>query len=59
MTGVHIHIAPGAHMGGEVLMEKGALVGIGATIAPRTVVGAWATIGAGAVVTKSVPLASP
>ena len=48
------HIAPGAHTGGEVVIEEGALIGIGATIAPRTTVGAWATVGAGAVVTKSV-----
>jgi len=51
----YVHIAPGAHTGGEVLIEKGALVGIGATIAPRAAVGAWATVGAGAVVTKPVP----
>jgi sugar O-acyltransferase (sialic acid O-acetyltransferase NeuD family) len=51
----YVHIAPGAHTGGEVLMEKGALIGIGATITPRTVIGAWATVGAGAVVIKSVP----
>lgn len=53
--GSYVHIAPGVHTGGEVLIEEGALVGIGATVLPRTAVGAWATVGAGAVVTKPVP----
>jgi sugar O-acyltransferase (sialic acid O-acetyltransferase NeuD family) len=51
----YAHIAPGVHTGGEVIIAEGALIGIGATIAPRTSVGAWATVGAGAVVTKPVP----
>jgi sugar O-acyltransferase (sialic acid O-acetyltransferase NeuD family) len=49
------HVAPGSHLGGEVAVEEGALIGIGATIAPRMIVGAWAIVGAGAVVTKPVP----
>ena len=53
--GNYAHVAPGTHTGGEVVIEEGALVGIGAIIAPRTSVGAWATVGAGAVVTKPVP----
>lgn len=55
VVGDYVHIAPGVHMGGEVVIEEGALIGIGATIAPRLSVGAWATVGAGAVVTKPVP----
>ena len=50
-----VHIAPGAHLGGEVVVEEGALVGIGATIVPRTTIGAWAAVGAGAVVVETVP----
>ena len=42
-------------MGGEVVIEEGALVGIGAIVVPRTTIGAWATVGAGAVVIKPVP----
>lgn len=53
--GSHAHIAPGVHTGGEVVIEEGVLVGIGATVAPRTSVGGWAVVGAGAVVTKPVP----
>ncbi len=51
----YVHVAPGVHTGGEVVIEEGVLVGIGATVAPRTSVGAWAIVGAGAVVTKTVP----
>lgn len=53
--GGYVHIAPGAHLGGEVVVEEGSLVGIGATIMPRVTIGAWAVIGAGAVVTRPVP----
>ena len=55
VVGDYVHVAPGGHIVGEVVIEEGALIGIGATIAPRLSVGAWATVGAGAVVTKSVP----
>jgi sugar O-acyltransferase (sialic acid O-acetyltransferase NeuD family) len=55
VVGDHVHIAPGVHMGGEVRIGEGALIGIGATILPRVSVGAWSTVGAGAVVTKDVP----
>jgi len=50
-----VHVAPGTHLGGEVVIKEGALVGIGAIVVPRTTIGAWAVVGAGAVVTKSVP----
>jgi len=49
------HIAPGAHLGGQVTVGAGVLVGIGATVMPRCHIGDWSTIGAGACVTKSVP----
>ena len=52
--GAHVHIAPGAHLGGDVTIEEGALIGIGATVMPRTQIGAWSVVGAGACVTKSV-----
>lgn len=51
----HAHIAPGAHLGGEVWVGEGALVGIGAAVTPRHRVGAWAVVGAGAVVLADVP----
>jgi sugar O-acyltransferase (sialic acid O-acetyltransferase NeuD family) len=54
IIGNYVHVAPGVHTGGEVVVADGALSGIGATVAPRMSIGAWATIGAGAVVTKPV-----
>ena len=55
VIGDHVHIAPGVHLGGEVIVEEGALVGIGAIVLPRVRIGAWSTVGAGAVVTADVP----
>ena len=55
VLGDHVHIAPGVHMGGEVRVGEGALIGIGATVLPRVSIGAWSTVGAGAVVTGDVP----
>jgi len=51
----YVHIAPGVHTGGEVVVEEGAFVGIGASVIPRVSIGAWSVIGAGAVVTKNIP----
>jgi len=55
VIGDHVHLAPGVHLGGEVIVEEGALVGIGAIVLPRVRIGAWSTVGAGAVVTADVP----
>jgi sugar O-acyltransferase (sialic acid O-acetyltransferase NeuD family) len=52
--GDHCHVAPGAHLGGEVTIGDGTLVGIGATVLPRMAVGRWCVVGAGAVVHKDV-----
>lgn len=52
--GDHAHIAPGAHLGGNVHVGEGALVGIGAVVLPQRRIGAWATVGGGAVVVKDV-----
>jgi sugar O-acyltransferase (sialic acid O-acetyltransferase NeuD family) len=53
--GDFVHIAPGVHMGGEVRVEEGAFLGIGAAVLPRIRIGAWSTVGAGAVVIRDVP----
>lgn len=47
------HIAPGAHLAGNVVVGEGAFVGTAALI-PSVCVGAWSTVGAGAVVIKDV-----
>ena len=53
--GSHVHIAPGVHMGGEVRVEDGAFIGIGAVVLPRVTIGAGSVVGAGAVVIGDVP----
>lgn len=53
--GDHAHIAPGVHLGGDVLVGIGTLVGIGATVIPQRSVGDWSVVGAGSVVTKTIP----
>jgi sugar O-acyltransferase (sialic acid O-acetyltransferase NeuD family) len=55
VIGDHVHVAPGVHMGGAVHVGEGALVGIGAIVLPGVRIGAWSTVGAGAVVTADVP----
>jgi UDP-2-acetamido-3-amino-2,3-dideoxy-glucuronate N-acetyltransferase len=40
---------------GRVLVKRGASLGASATILPKVVIGEWALVGAGAVVTKDVP----
>lgn len=40
---------------GRVLIKRGVALGANATILPKVVVGEWAMVGAGAVVTKDVP----
>lgn len=52
--GDHVHIGPGATLGGTVRVEEGALIGIGATVLPRTHIGAWSIVGGGACVTRPV-----
>jgi len=55
IIGNHAHIAPGVHLGGDVSVGIGALVGIGATVIPQRSIGDWSKIGAGSVVTKTIP----
>ncbi len=40
---------------GRVLVKRGAALGANSTILPKVVIGEWALVGAGAVVTKDVP----
>lgn len=53
--GAHVHLAPGVHLAGNVHIQTGVFVGIGASVIPSRVVGDWAIVGAGAVVTTDVP----
>ncbi|MHA7971270.1 acetyltransferase [Rhizobium sp. CAU 1783] len=49
------HIAPASTLGGAVLIGKNVLVGSNATILPGIEIGNDVVIGAGSVVTKSIP----
>lgn len=50
-----VHIAPGARLAGEVIVEDFAFIGTGAIILPGIKIGFKAIIGAGSVVTKNIP----
>jgi sugar O-acyltransferase (sialic acid O-acetyltransferase NeuD family) len=50
-----VHVAPGAHLSGHVTLRVGAFMGVGSVAIPRTVVGAWAVVGAGGAVVDDVP----
>lgn len=52
--GDFVHVAPGVRLAGGLVVEEGALLGIGSAIVPGIHVGAWATVGAGAVVVRNV-----
>jgi acetyltransferase EpsM len=51
----HVHIAPGVHLGGNVTVEEGAFLGIGSSVIPNRIIGAWSVVGAGAAVIHDVP----
>ena len=52
-VGDFAHLTAG-HLGGEAHVEEGAFMGIGSMVLPRVRVGAWAIVGAGAVVLSDV-----
>ena len=55
VIGDHAHIAPGSHLGGDVQIGPGTLIGIGASVISQRQVGEWSVVGAGAVVHHSIP----
>ena len=54
-VGKSVFIAHAVSISGCCSIGDGAFIGTNATILPRIKVGRWATIGAGAVITKDVP----
>jgi sugar O-acyltransferase (sialic acid O-acetyltransferase NeuD family) len=50
-----VTVLPGAAIGGEVTLRRVCLIGSGAVVIERLIVGAEALVGAGAVVTRDVP----
>ncbi len=53
-VGDFVHLAV-SHVGAESRVDEGAFLGIGSVVLPRLIVGAWAMVGAGAVVMADVP----
>jgi sugar O-acyltransferase (sialic acid O-acetyltransferase NeuD family) len=53
--GAFAHLGPGVHLCGDVSVEEGVLVGVGAVVRPGIRVGRWSIVGAGAVVVRDVP----
>ncbi|WP_319763645.1 acetyltransferase [Maridesulfovibrio sp.] len=55
VIGPHVHIAPGATLGGEVTVEEEAMIGIGATVLPRITIHNRAVLGGGATAINDIP----
>jgi bifunctional N-acetylglucosamine-1-phosphate-uridyltransferase/glucosamine-1-phosphate-acetyltransferase GlmU-like protein len=55
IVGDYAQLAPGVQVAGGSRIGEGAMIGIGAVLCPEVSVGAWATVAAGAVVTRDVP----
>jgi acetyltransferase-like isoleucine patch superfamily enzyme len=53
--GEGVHVCPGAHVAGEVVIERFVMIGTGASVVPRVTIGEGAVVGAGAVVIEDVP----
>jgi sugar O-acyltransferase (sialic acid O-acetyltransferase NeuD family) len=53
--GASVFLAPSVSIAGCVDVGDGVFFGINSTVLPRLKIGRWATIGAGAVVTRDVP----
>jgi sugar O-acyltransferase (sialic acid O-acetyltransferase NeuD family) len=49
VLGDFVHAGPGVRLCGGVTVDEGALLGVGAKVAPNVKVGPWSTAGAGAV----------
>lgn len=50
----HVHISVGAHLAGSCRVGEGSMLGVSSSMIDRRKVGAWATVGAGAVVVRDI-----
>jgi len=53
--GPYVHICPGVHMGGNVVVKEGAHVSIGCSVRDKVCIGKWSVVGVGSVVVKDIP----
>ena len=55
IIGDYATLSPGCHLSGYTTVQSGAYLGTGACTIERRMIGAWSTVGAGAVVIKNIP----
>jgi acetyltransferase EpsM len=53
--GSFVHVSPSASLGGDVTIEDGAHIGLGAKVIEGRRIGSWSTLGAGAVAITDIP----
>ena len=53
--GDFVHLTPGVHLAGDVTVEEGGFLGVGACVVPGKRIGSWSSIGAGGVVIRDIP----
>jgi sugar O-acyltransferase (sialic acid O-acetyltransferase NeuD family) len=53
--GSYCTVSPGVHIAGHCVVEEGVFLGIGAVVCDHVTIGKHSVIGAGSVVTKSIP----
>lgn len=51
----YVHVAPGCTLAGSVSLKQGVMMGVGSSTIVAARVGAWSTVGAGAVVVSDIP----
>src|SRR4029078_941115 len=52
--GDYVHVAPGGRLAGNVRVDNGCDIGIGASVIQGRSIGEWSLVGAGAVVVRDV-----
>ncbi|NEW04730.1 acetyltransferase [Paenibacillus sp. SYP-B3998] len=55
VIGDFVHLSPTAALGGDVAIEDGAHIGMGAKVIEGRRIGSWSTLGAGAVAITDIP----
>jgi sugar O-acyltransferase (sialic acid O-acetyltransferase NeuD family) len=55
VLGDYVHVGPGSRLAGGAKVAEGAFLGTGVVVNPRISVGAWSTVGSGAVVVRDLP----
>ncbi len=54
VLGEFVHLGPGSHLAGNVVVDDGAFLGVGVSVIPGKRIGRWAVVGAGAVVVDDI-----